>query len=48
MAHTQTYDLDYRLTNIQVGGLLNRTYGYDPVNNITSIVAIAKALVTMH
>lgn len=38
LTHTQTYDLDYRLTNIQVGGLLNRTYGYDPVNNITSIV----------
>jgi RHS repeat-associated protein len=38
LTHTQTYDQDYRLTGIQVGGLLNRTYGYDPVNNITSIV----------
>lgn len=38
LTHTQTYDQDYRLTNIQVGGLLNRIYGYDPVNNITSIV----------
>ncbi|MDO8336431.1 MAG: RHS repeat-associated core domain-containing protein, partial [Candidatus Saccharibacteria bacterium] len=38
LTHNQTYDQDYRLTNIQVGGLLNRTYGYDPVNNITSIV----------
>lgn len=38
LTHTQTYDQDYRLTSIQVGGLLNRTYGYDPVNNITSIV----------
>jgi RHS repeat-associated protein len=38
LTHAQTYDQDYRLTNIQVGGLLNRTYGYDPVNNITSIV----------
>ncbi len=35
--HSQLYDQNYRLTDIQVGGLLNRTYGYDPVNNITSI-----------
>jgi len=38
LTHNQTFDQDYRLTGIQVGGLLNRTYGYDPVNNITSIV----------
>jgi RHS repeat-associated protein len=38
LTHSHTYDQDYRLTSIQVGGLLNRTYGYDPVNNITSIV----------
>ncbi len=37
LQHTQTYDLDYRLTGIQVGGILNRSYGYDLVNNITSI-----------
>lgn len=38
LTHTQAYDLDYRLKSIQVGGLLSRNYGYDPVNNITSIV----------
>lgn len=37
LQHAQTYDLDYRLTGIQVGGILNRSYGYDLVNNITSI-----------
>lgn len=38
LSHTQTFDTDYRLTAIQVGGILSRNYGYDPVNNITSIV----------
>ncbi len=38
LSHTQTYDQDYRLTATQVGGVLSRGYGYDPVNNITSIV----------
>lgn len=38
LSHTQTFDTDYRITAIQVGGVLNRSYGYDPVNNITSIV----------
>lgn len=37
LTHNQTYDLDYRLIAIQVGGILNRNYGYDVVNNITSI-----------
>ncbi len=38
LSHTQTYDQDYRLTATQVGGVMSRGYGYDPVNNITSIV----------
>lgn len=37
LTHVQTYDQDYRLTGIQVDGILNRSYGYDLVNNITSI-----------
>lgn len=38
LIHSRIYDQDYRLSNIQVGGVLSRSYGYDPVNNITSIV----------
>lgn len=37
LTHTASYDNDYRLTGITVGGIMNRSYGYDPVNNITSI-----------
>ncbi len=38
LTHTQVYDTDYRLTAINVGGIFSRSYGYDPVDNITSIV----------
>lgn len=38
LTHSQTYDQDYRLTATQVGGVMSRGYGYDPANNITSIV----------
>ena len=34
----QGYDDQYRTSSIVVGSLLNRTYGYDPNGNITSIV----------
>ncbi len=37
LSHNASYDNDYRLTAIQVGGILNRAYLYDPVNNITGI-----------
>ena len=37
LTHNQSYDQDYRLTAIDLGGILNRSYGYDAVNNITSI-----------
>ena len=37
LSHTASYDNDYRLTAIQVGGVLNRGYGYDEVDNITGI-----------
>lgn len=37
LTHVKIYDQDYRLTGIQVDGILNRSYGYDLVNNITSI-----------
>ncbi|WP_039913054.1 RHS repeat domain-containing protein, partial [Cellvibrio mixtus] len=37
LSHTYTYDQDYRLGSIQVGGVLNRSYGYDPANNILTI-----------
>ena len=45
LTHAQGYDQDYRLTSIQVGGILSRSYGYDPVNNITGI---ANALDSTH
>ena len=38
LSHTQSYDQDYRLTGIEIGGILSRSYGYDPVSNITGIV----------
>ncbi len=37
LSHTHTYDQDYRLSAIQVGGVLSRSYGYDPTNNILTI-----------
>jgi RHS repeat-associated protein len=37
LTHSQTYDLNYRLTSIQVGGILHRDYVYDAVSNITGI-----------
>lgn len=37
LSHLASYDNDYRLTGIQVGGILNRSYSYDPVDNITAI-----------
>lgn len=40
LSHTNTYDLDYRLSSIQVGGinpLLSRNYFYDLTNNITRL-----------
>ncbi|MBK8186221.1 MAG: RHS repeat protein [Cellvibrio sp.] len=37
LTHTQNYDLNYRLTSIQVGGILHRDYVYDAVSNITGI-----------
>lgn len=37
LTHSQTYDLNYRLSSIQVGGILHRDYVYDAVSNITSI-----------
>lgn len=37
LSHNASYDNDYRLTGIQVGGILNRAYLYDPVDNITGI-----------
>ena len=36
-AQPTCYDQDYRLGAIQVWGVLNRTYGYDPANNILAI-----------
>jgi RHS repeat-associated protein len=38
LTHTQTYDQDYRLNAIQIGGIVDRFYGFDNANNITSIV----------
>jgi len=35
--HTNTFDTDYRLTAIQVGGVLSRGYTYDLADNITGI-----------
>jgi RHS repeat-associated protein len=37
LTHSQTYDLNYRLTAIQVGSILDRNYTYDAVNNINGI-----------
>ncbi|MCH8544932.1 MAG: RHS domain-containing protein [Alcanivorax sp.] len=40
LIHQQTYDLDYRLTDIEISGIspvLERVYSYDPVSNITDI-----------
>ncbi len=37
LSHSASYDNDYRLTGIQVGGILNRAYVYDPADNITGI-----------
>lgn len=41
LSHTVTYDLDYRIEAIQVGGinpLLSRNYFYDLTNNIAGLV----------
>ncbi|RYY74106.1 MAG: RHS repeat protein [Gammaproteobacteria bacterium] len=37
LTHTNTFDTDYRLTNIQVGGVLSRGYTYDLADNISGI-----------
>lgn len=37
LSHSASYDNDYRLTSIQVGGIFNRGYSYDPVDNIAGI-----------
>ncbi|RYE13901.1 MAG: hypothetical protein EOP51_29040, partial [Sphingobacteriales bacterium] len=38
LTHTLSYDNDYRLTDIVLGGLLKRTYNYDAADNITKII----------
>jgi RHS repeat-associated protein len=43
LTHSATYDNDYRLNAIQVGSLFNRGYGYDAVDNITSITNLVAA-----
>lgn len=37
LTHTLTYDNDYRLTDIVLGGLMVRNYSYDAADNITKI-----------
>lgn len=38
LSHTMTYDTDYRLTSIQLGGLMVRNYSYDAVDNIIKMI----------
>lgn len=37
LTHTITFDSDYRLTDIVLGGLMVRNYSYDAADNITKI-----------
>jgi len=37
LTRTLSFDLNYQLTGIQVGGIYDRAYVYDAVNNITGI-----------
>jgi len=38
LTHTLSYDNDYRLTDIVLGGLMVRNYNYDAADNITTII----------
>jgi RHS repeat-associated protein len=38
LTHTVSYDNDYRLTDIVLGGLMVRNYSYDAADNITNII----------
>lgn len=45
LTHTNSYDTDYRLTAVQVGSVLSRSYGYDAndnINAITNVIAATK------
>lgn len=37
LSHTNSFDTDYRLTAIQIGGVLSRKYSYDFADNIAGI-----------
>jgi len=46
LSHTLTYDSDFRLTAIQVGGVLSRGYAYDLTDNIASITDLVSSTKT--
>ncbi len=48
LTHTVSYDNDYRLTDIVLGGLMVRNYSYDAADNITKIIDGASATKTQN